>query len=55
MYSFLSFTSVNRGILKTIQNEPNKFIAYNNGLTATATKIEIKERRIKYQRSMVYK
>ena len=40
--SFLSFTSkVNRGILKTIQNEPNKFIAYNNGLTATATKIEI--------------
>ena len=28
-------------MLKTIQNEPNKFIAYNNGLTATATKIDI--------------
>ena len=42
--SFLSFTSkINQGMLKTIQNEPNKFIAYNNGLTATATRIEINE------------
>ena len=40
--SFLSFKSkINQGMLKTIQNEPNKFIAYNNGLTATATKIDI--------------
>ena len=40
--AFLSFKSqVNRGIFKTIADEPDKFIAYNNGLTATATKIEI--------------
>ena len=46
--SFLSFKSkINQGILKTIQNEPDKFIAYNNGLTATATGIEINEEKNK--------
>lgn len=46
--SFLSFKSkINRGMLKTIQDEPNKFIAYNNGLTATATKIEINKEKNK--------
>jgi hypothetical protein len=30
-------TSVNRGILKTISEEPSMFFAYNNGLTATAS------------------
>jgi hypothetical protein len=30
-------TSVNKGILKTILNEPSMFFAYNNGLTATAS------------------
>ena len=34
---------MNEGILKTIEEEPDKFIAYNNGLTATATGIEINE------------
>ena len=34
-------------MLKTIQDEPNKFIAYNNGLTATATKIEINKEKNK--------
>lgn len=35
--SFLQFKGVNRGIKQTIKNEPEKFIAYNNGLTITAT------------------
>jgi hypothetical protein len=40
--SFLSFkTGTNKGILRTIADTPDKFIAYNNGLTATATKIEL--------------
>ena len=32
-------TSVNRGILKTISDEPAMFFAYNNGLTATASMV----------------
>lgn len=40
--SFLSFkTKTNRGIVRTIEEAPDKFIAYNNGLTATATDIEL--------------
>jgi hypothetical protein len=39
--SFLGFKPVNKGILNTIEEEPDKFIAYNNGLTATATGVEI--------------
>lgn len=35
--SFLQFKGVNSGIKKTIKEEPEKFIAYNNGLTITAT------------------
>lgn len=34
--SFLQFKGVNKGIKETIRNEPEKFIAYNNGLTITA-------------------
>ena len=42
--SFLSFkTGTNKGILRTIEDAPDKFIAYNNGLTATATEIELDE------------
>ena len=42
--SFLSFkTGTNKGILRTIEDYPDKFIAYNNGLTATATEIELDE------------
>lgn len=33
-------TSVNRGILKTISDEPAMFFAYNNGLTATASQVK---------------
>jgi hypothetical protein len=33
-------TSVNRGILKTIADEPSMFFAYNNGLTATASLVK---------------
>ena len=40
--AFLSFKSkINRGILETIENEPENFIAYNNGLTATARSVEL--------------
>lgn len=34
-------TKVNKGMLETIKNSPRKFLAYNNGLTATAFKIEV--------------
>ncbi|WP_175987250.1 AIPR family protein [Microbacterium tenebrionis] len=32
---------VNRGIQRTLTNEPEKFLAYNNGLTTTATGVGI--------------
>lgn len=34
-------TKVNKGILETIRNAPQMFFAYNNGITATATDIEL--------------
>jgi len=43
--SFLDFRGVNKGIKETIRKEPEKFIAYNNGLTITATKIKTFERK----------
>jgi len=39
--SFLQFRGVNKGIRETIRLEPEKFVAYNNGLTITATSAEI--------------
>lgn len=33
--------AVNKGIRKTIEEEPGRFLAYNNGLTATADEIEV--------------
>jgi len=45
--SFLDFRGVNKGIKETIRKEPEKFIAYNNGLTITATKIKTFERKKK--------
>lgn len=35
--SFLQLKGVNKGMQETIRKEPEKFIAYNNGLTITAT------------------
>jgi hypothetical protein len=35
--SFLQFRGVNLGMRKTLTKEPEKFIAYNNGLTITAS------------------
>lgn len=32
-------TNVNKGILRTIENEPSMFFAYNNGITATASAV----------------
>jgi hypothetical protein len=34
---------VNRGIRSTIQNHPRMFFAYNNGLTATASGVDVSE------------
>jgi len=39
--SFLQFRGVNGGMRKTIRETPEKFIAYNNGLTITATDSEL--------------
>ncbi|MBO8436570.1 MAG: AIPR family protein, partial [Spirochaetes bacterium] len=33
--------SVNQGIMETIKNEPENFLAYNNGISAVATSVEI--------------
>jgi len=33
-------TSVNKGILRTISDEPGMFFAYNNGITATASNVQ---------------
>jgi hypothetical protein len=33
--------AVNRGIQRTIKQEPSRFLAYNNGLTATADEIDV--------------
>jgi hypothetical protein len=38
--SFLQFRGVNLGMRKTLIKEPEKFIAYNNGLTITASNKE---------------
>ena len=44
--SFLSTKGkVNKGIRNTILNEPSMFFAYNNGIAATATEIELDEER----------
>jgi hypothetical protein len=32
---------VNKGIRETLKNEPERFLAYNNGLTATADEIDV--------------
>lgn len=41
--SFLSTTvSVNRGIQQTLHKEPRMFFAFNNGISATASSIEIR-------------
>lgn len=47
--SFLQFKGVNQGMKKTIKDEPEKFIAFNNGLTITAT-----EAKTSYYRKSLY-
>lgn len=43
--SFLSIRGkVNKGIRLTLLNEPERFLAYNNGITATAVSAEVAER-----------
>lgn len=40
--SFLQFTGkINKGIRDTIRNEPHMFFAFNNGIAATADRIEL--------------
>lgn len=38
--SFLQFKGANAGIRETIRKHPEKFIAYNNGITVTATSMD---------------
>jgi hypothetical protein len=45
--SFLQFKGVNRGMRDTIRENPEKFIAYNNGLTITATEARVTTHRRK--------
>ena len=46
--TFLQFRGdVNKGIRSTLQNKPDYFFAYNNGITATATEVELKDNSIK--------
>jgi hypothetical protein len=35
--------SVNKGILNTIRREPARFLAYNNGIAAISTKLEVQQ------------
>lgn len=43
--SFLSLRGkVNRGIRSTLGKEPDRFVAYNNGLSATAGMVDVNER-----------
>jgi len=40
--SFLQFTGkVNKGMRDTIRDQPGRFLAYNNGISATASSVEI--------------
>jgi hypothetical protein len=42
--SFLQFAGkINKGIRDTIRNEPQMFLAFNNGIAATADHIELDE------------
>ena len=45
--SFLQFKGVNKGIRETIKRSPEKFIAYNNGLTITASKADVQSHKKK--------
>jgi AIPR protein len=43
--SFLQIRSrVNRGILETLKSHPQRFLAYNNGISATASQVEMEQR-----------
>jgi hypothetical protein len=42
--SFLQFTGkVNRGIRDTVLNSPDRFLAYNNGISATAASVDLED------------
>ena len=43
--AFLNFTgSVNKGILNTIKTEPARFLAYNNGVATTSSRVTLDKR-----------
>lgn len=43
--SFLQSTGINKGIKATIQKEPHMFLAFNNGISATADSIILDDKR----------
>jgi hypothetical protein len=51
--SFLQLKGVNRGMQDTVRKEPEKFVAYNNGITITATNSELEfVRNVPYIKSL---
>ena len=47
--TFLQFrANVNKGLRETIRNKPERFFAYNNGITATASEVKIENGKIKH-------
>lgn len=45
--TFLQFKGkVNKGIRKTLREEPDMFFSYNNGISTTAKDIEIKKKMV---------
>ena len=50
--SFLGKRGVNKAIRNTVLNEPDMFFVYNNGLSATATEVEVKGERLLFARDL---
>ena len=50
--SFLGQRSINKAIRNTVLNEPDMFFVYNNGLSATATEVDVKDGHLLFARDM---
>lgn len=54
--SFLQFSGkINKGIRDTIKKEPHMFLAFNNGLAATADHIELDEDNRYITKSLIFR
>ena len=50
--SFLGKRGVNKEIRNTVLNEPDMFFVYNNGLSATATEVEVRNGKLLFARDL---